>query len=165
MKETFERELTSARPPAPVMADLLDVERVASWVSILAEVREEEPLSRYRGVLEDRLGPFRLRADLHIDVAVAERSITLRASGTDRQVGARLTLEGRLDVREDSTGCRVVLAGSYEVSGKAAQLGASSIRRKAAHIVDEFSTSLTRDVLSAAPADWAPDPAAPISPE
>lgn len=165
MKETFERQLTSARPPAPVMADLLDVERVASWVTILDEVHEQEPLSRYRGVLADRLGPFRLRADLDIDVAVAERSITLRASGTDRQMGARLTVEGRLDVREDGAGSRVILAGSYEVSGKAAQLGASSIRRKAAHIVDEFSTNLTRDVLSPVPDDWTPDHATPIPPE
>jgi carbon monoxide dehydrogenase subunit G len=165
MRETFRREFASTRPPAPVMADLLDVERVASWVSILSQVAEEQPLSRYRAVLEDRLGPFRLRADLAIDVTVADSSITLQATGTDRQVGSRLTVQGRLDVREDGAGCQVLLAGSYEVSGKAAQLGASSIRRKAAHIVDEFSTNLTRDVLAATPDDRTPDPAAPNSPE
>lgn len=147
MKESFEWQGAGASPPAKVMEVLLDVPRVASWVSILGDLREEEPLVRYRGVLEDRLGPFRLRADLEIQVEVAERSVALRASGSDRQVGASLVAEGRLDVEDDGEGSRVVVTGTYEISGKAAQLGASSIRRKANAIVDEFTASLTRDAL------------------
>lgn len=149
MKESFQRERTSAHPSDQVMTELVDVERVASWVSILHDVREETPLRRYRAVLEDRMGPFRLRADLEIDVQVTERAVTVRASGVDRQVGSRLTVDGRLDVEDSGTGSRVVIGGSYEVSGKAAQLGASMIRRKAVQLVDEFVANLDKDVLEA----------------
>lgn len=149
MKDSFRREYTSTRPADQIIAELMDVQRVASWVPILSDVREEERLSRYRGVLEDKLGPFRLRADLEIDVKVDEHRITLHAAGQDRQVGSRLVVDGTLEtIPGNAAGaCRVVVDGSYEVSGKAAQLGASSIRRKAAHLVEVFGENLRRETL------------------
>lgn len=162
MRESFHRDVPSARPGDTVMAELLDVERVAAWVAILTNVREEQHLSRYRATLEDRLGPFRLRADLEINVAVAERSITLRASGNDRQVGSRLVVDGRLDVNDEDSGSRVVVTGTYEVSGKAAQMGASSIRRKATHIVDQFTDNMTRDILDVGRKPFDAPPIRPI---
>lgn len=152
MRDSFRREYTSARSADQVLADLLDVERVASWVPILSDLREEERLARYRGVLEDRLGPFRLRADLQIDVRVEAQRITLHAAGQDRQVGSRLVVDGTLETLpgDEPGACRVIVDGSYEVSGKAAQLGASSIRRKATHLVDVFGDNLRRETLDAA---------------
>lgn len=85
MRQDLTRHIRIATPPAAVWAALLDFERVASWLSIVKEIREVKPMRRYTAVLEDRMGPFALRADLAVTVAAAEderRHVT--ASGEDR---------------------------------------------------------------------------------
>ena len=66
--QSFDRSVRGGLPPPKVWETLLDVHRVASWVSVLGELDELEPLRRYRAVLADRLGPFRLKADLDIEI-------------------------------------------------------------------------------------------------
>lgn len=119
----------------------MDVERVAGWVGLIGEVRELSPMSRYRAELTDRVGPFRLRADLDIRVREVEEGsrVVLEAEGEDRQVRSRLKLHLDLHVRdggEASTDLR--LEGRYEVTGRVATLGASMIRHKAEKILDRF---------------------------
>lgn len=148
MHQTFERRFEVAVSAEQVWTTIIDVERLVSWISILHSARELEPLAHYTATLEDRLGPFRLCADLDVTVtdSTALRAITVHAEGEDRQVGSRISVTGRL-VLDDAAGATAVsVSGEYEVTGKAASLGASSIRKKATTILDEFCGRATAEL-------------------
>lgn len=120
---------------------LLDVQTVAGWVGLIGQVKEVSPLSRYQAELSDRVGPFRLRADLQVNITGIEEgsAVVLEAEGEDRQVRSRIkvNLTMRLsDVDHNSTG--VEIKGRYEVTGRVATLGAALIRHKAEGILDRF---------------------------
>ena len=139
--QEFHREvvINLSRPQA--WATLLDVEVVAGWVGLVGEVKEVAPLSRYQAVLSDRVGPFRLRADLDIRIkGVEEESqVVLEAEGEDRQVRSRIRVDLALRLFEREDGATSVrIEGRYEVTGRVATLGASLIRHKADTILDEF---------------------------
>lgn len=140
MRETFTRGLEVPRAADEVWHTLLDVPRVASWITIVGAVEEVTPLERYRAVLEDRLGPFRLRADLDIRVTGLEpgRRVTARASGEDRQVASRIAIEATLTTQARPAGTAVALEGYFEVTGRVAALGAASIRKKAERVLEDF---------------------------
>jgi carbon monoxide dehydrogenase subunit G len=131
----------------PVSADagrawstLTDVPQLVEWVSIVEQAGVVTPLERYTAVLMDRLGPFKLRADLDIELRDVEvgRHVAMRAEGEDRQVGSRVVVTAHLDLIEDAHGCLVRAAGTYEVTGRVASMGSGTIRKKADKILDEF---------------------------
>lgn len=148
MKQEFHETLQLDAAPDAVWRVVGDVPTVLSWISIVGEVTEVEPNARYRVLLVDRLGPFKLRAD--VDVSVRERvegrSIRAGGDGEDRQVGSRLVIDVALDVAERDGGSELDVRGSYEVTGRPASLGAGSIRKKAGKILDEFFARAQREV-------------------
>lgn len=122
-------------------ATLTDVPLLVEWVSVVENASEVTPMERYTAVLMDRLGPFKLRADLDITLTDVEtgRHVTMRAEGEDRQVGSRVLVAAALDiVPAGSDGCVVRAAGTYEVTGRVATMGSATIRKKADKILDEF---------------------------
>jgi uncharacterized protein len=148
MHQTFDRRFEVAVAPTQVWTTITDVERLVSWISILHSARELEPLVKYTATLEDRLGPFRLRADLDVNVtdSVVARAITVQAEGEDRQVGSRISVVGTLSLDDADVGTAITVTGEYEVTGRAASLGASSIRKKANMILDEFCNCATTEL-------------------
>ena len=68
--EAFDQSFPIARSSSEGWEILVDVERVSGWVSIVRDVTEHEHLSHYSAVLEDRMGPFKLRADLEVTVRI-----------------------------------------------------------------------------------------------
>ena len=144
--EEFRRDLTIDLPRSQVWQVLMDVNRVAGWVELVGEVTELEPLVHYQAQLTDRVGPFRLRADLDIrikEIAEGER-VVLEAEGEDRQVRSRIKLALELLIRNSDQGStELALAGRYEVTGRVATLGASMIRHKAQKILDDFCAKAT----------------------
>jgi uncharacterized protein len=153
VRQEFQETVRLAGGRDAVWRTVGDIPTVLSWISIVGTAEEVEPGRRYRAVLEDRLGPFRLRADL--DIGVAERvegsSIHARGDGEDRQIGSRLIIDVTLALVEDGDITVVDVRGSYEVTGRPAALGAGSIRKKAAKILAEFFASAER-ALSGSPA-------------
>lgn len=138
---TFERDLLVRSDPDKCWAVVTDVPRLVSWVTILDQAEELTPLDRYRAVLMDRMGPFRLRADLDIAVSEVEvaRHIRVRANGEDRQVASRIGVDATLTLEpQEGEQTRIRAAGSYEVVGRVASLGSGMIKQKAAKIIDEF---------------------------
>ena len=57
MLQDFARTIRLDASPDAVWAAVLDVHRVASWLSIVRAVRDIDPPRRYAALLEDRLGP------------------------------------------------------------------------------------------------------------
>jgi carbon monoxide dehydrogenase subunit G len=138
---TFDRELAVSADRQQCWSVLTDVPSLVEWVSIVDDAHEIAPLEKYTAVLMDRLGPFKLRADLAIDVSevVAGEHIRVRASGEDRQVSSRIGIDAVLAIDQvDGGGSRVTVTGSYEVVGKVATMGAGMIRQKATKVLDEF---------------------------
>lgn len=146
--ESFQRILEVPTDTASVWEILTDVERVARWVSVIEEVEEVDHLDSYRAVLEDRLGPFRLRADLDVDVQglTEGESISFQADGEDRQMASRIRVEASMQLSASDGGTRIEVSGEYEVSGRVASLGTSTIRSKAAKILDDFFGSAEREL-------------------
>ena len=140
-RSEFRRELTVVASPEQSWKTLTDVPLLVSWVSIVEGATEIEPLGKYTAVLMDRLGPFKLRADLDIVVTALDegRSISFRASGEDRQVGSRLVIEATMDIEPAATeGSVARFAGFYEVTGRVASMGSGTINKKADKIMGEF---------------------------
>jgi carbon monoxide dehydrogenase subunit G len=139
MRQEFHETLTVAQPPGAVWAVVSRIPTVLSWISIVEQVEETAP-DRYRVVLADRLGPFKLRADLEVGVTerVEPRSIRAHGDGEDRQIGSRLIVDVALELGELAEGTQLDVSGSYEVTGRPAALGAGSIRKKAATILAQF---------------------------
>lgn len=137
----FERDITVSADRQRCWLVLTDVPQLVDWVSIVHDATEIARLEKYTAVLMDRLGPFRLRADLAIDVCevLPGEHIRVRANGEDRQVSSRIGIDAVLIIDElPDGGSRVGVTGSYEVVGKVAAMGAGMIRQKAAKVMDEF---------------------------
>ena len=127
---------------------LLDFAKVASWLAVVRDVREIEPLRRYTTVLEDRVGPFAMRADLSIDVDAdaAARSLHIRGAGEDRQIASRISATLDVTVRPESEGCALDVKGRYEITGRVATLGAGAIRKKGEKVLDDFFSNAEREL-------------------
>ena len=155
MLQDFAKTIRLVAGPDAVWDAVNDVRRVASWVSIVREVRDVEPPRRYAALLEDRLGPFAMRADLDITVERSEghiaetgdgRRMRVTASGEDRQVASRISATIELAVEPDGTGTSLAVTGKYEVTGKVATLGAGAIRKKGDKILQEFFDSAAKEL-------------------
>jgi carbon monoxide dehydrogenase subunit G len=144
----FTRTVTVPASPEAAWSTVTDVDRVAGWVTVVGSVDEIEPLSRYSAVLADRLGPFKLSADLDVSVIDMEapRSIAFLADGEDRQVASRIKIEAALTISPLTAGCQIDVTGRYEVTGRVANLGASMIRAKGEKILDEFVSKVETEV-------------------
>lgn len=144
----FERSLGVRSSPDQVWETITDPGTVAGWVDLVGGVEEIEHLSRYSATLTDRLGPFRLSADLDIRVTElqAPSRVTFVADGEDRQVSSRIKLEATLTVSSAENGSDLHVEGSYEVTGRVATLGASMIRTKGEAVLDDFFNSLSSEL-------------------
>jgi uncharacterized protein len=145
--QDFAKTIRVDAGPDTVWGAVNDVRRVASWVSIVREIRDVDPPRRYAALLEDRLGPFAMRADLDLTVERSNgRHMRVTASGEDRQVASRISATVELAVSPDGTGTALAVTGRYEVTGKVATLGAGAIRKKGDKILQEFFDSAAKEL-------------------
>lgn len=148
----FSRSMAVAADRHECWSTLTDVPRLVGWVDVVEDARELSPLETYTAVLLDRLGPFKLRADLDIRLTDVEvgRHIRVTAEGEDRQVRSRLSVAATLDIEEvDGGGSRVVVEGTYEVTGRVASMGSGTIRKKAERILDDFFSEVASTLREA----------------
>jgi len=136
----FDRSQLVAADPQQCWKVYTDVPRLVTWVSILDDAKEIAHLETYTAVLADRIGPFKLKADLGIEVSevVPGEHIRVQAAGEDRQVASRIAIDAVLTMEPQDAGTLVRAKGSYEVVGRVAAMGASMIVKKANKILDEF---------------------------
>jgi uncharacterized protein len=145
--QEFSKRITVTASPASVWAAMLDVRRVASWLSIVRDVRDVDPPRRYTALLEDRLGPFAMRADLDVTVETgADQTMRVAAAGEDRQVASRISASIDLGLSPSGAGTAIAATGRYEITGRIATLGSGAIRKKGDKILEEFFTNLGREL-------------------
>ncbi|MYB03551.1 MAG: hypothetical protein F4011_07700 [Acidimicrobiaceae bacterium] len=157
MREAVDREFVVEAARDEVWPRLLDVQAVASWLPIMHSVNEVSSGvtgidgSSFRAAFEDKVGPFTLRADLHIEVAGvrASEEVAIRARGEDRQIRSRIMIDAAARLSDAGPGqTRVRLSGSYEITGRVATLGAGVIRSKATKLIDTFCTNAATGLAS-----------------
>jgi uncharacterized protein len=150
--ELFEESISVQSPPTACWDLLLDVARVASWVTVVESVTERESLKSYDVILKDKFGPFRLLADMAVEVTDVNdgTSISLKGSGKDRQISTTLIVDATLVLRPEGEGTTLTVKGSYGVFGSVASMGAGTVKKKASAIVDQFF-SAARTELDAVP--------------
>jgi carbon monoxide dehydrogenase subunit G len=150
--QDFTKTIQLTTSPSVVWDALLDVRRVASWLSIVRDVRDVDPPRHYTALLEDRLGPFAMRADLEVAVeAGVDRRMHVAAAGEDRQVASRISATIDLAVEPHAEETVVTVTGRYEITGRIATLGSGAIRKKGDKILEEFFTNLGRELGAADP--------------
>lgn len=153
MLQEFAKTIRLDASPDAVWAAVNDVHRVTSWISIVREVRDVDPPRRYAALLEDRLGPFAMRADLDLTVDIREgRQLRVSAAGEDRQVASRIAATIDLAVEPDGAGTSLAVTGRYEVTGRVATLGAGAIRKKGDRILQEFFDNASKELGGRGPA-------------
>ncbi|MFI6348629.1 CoxG family protein [Streptomyces sp. NPDC050560] len=151
----FEFDETVSLAAAPEVAwDLMtDVPRLTRWISVVHDARELEPLRHYTAVIQDKVGMFKLRAELDITLTGVDegKRVVAHAEGQDRQVGSRITVDAEvlLEAAEDGTATDVRVHGRYAITGNAATLGSSAIRRKGDKVVKEFFQHLGSETRAA----------------
>lgn len=148
--EQFARTINVTSSVDEAWKVLTDAERIVSWVEIIHSVTEIEHLKSYTAILEDRVGPFRLRADLTISATVADGGhvIELSASGQDRSVGSQLRINARLAVEGRDGGSVVEVSGDYAVTGRVASMGGNVVRKKGDAAIDQFVSKATAELGS-----------------
>ena len=147
MLQDFTKTIRLDASPDAVWVAVRDVHRVASWLSIVREVRDVDPPRRYAALLEDRVGPFAMRADLDLTVETrAPRGLHVSAAGEDRQVASRIAATIDLAVDPDGAGTSLKVTGKYEVTGKVATLAAGAIRKKGDKILEEFFDKAAKEL-------------------
>lgn len=141
---TFDRTIRVQAGSGEVWRVITNVPLVASWVTVVDDVHEHEALVRYDAVLADRVGPFKLSADLDVEVkrVDAPYAIEVAADGEDRQVASRIQIGATVALDADESGTAIHVSGQYEVTGRVATLGASMIKSKGEKILDEFFGAL-----------------------
>jgi len=150
--ESFSRTLATTSDAGTCWAVLTDVSRVAGWVTVVGEVNEIEPLAKYSTVLMDKVGPFKLKADLDIKVPEVEapHRIRITAAGEDRQVASRIAIDATLEIKDAGPGgAEVDVSGSYSVTGRVASMASSQVKRKADKILEEFFTQAGQELGTA----------------
>ena len=148
--EKVERTVLVDADPGRAWEVLTDVGEFTGWVGIVHSVKEIEYLKSYTAVLEDKVGPFSLRADLSVSVEVAAegRAIRVEASGRDRAVNSKIDIEGTLTLSgQPSGGTELSVRGSYQVTGRVATMGAGIVRKKGDMAIEQFMTG-ARQALS-----------------
>jgi carbon monoxide dehydrogenase subunit G len=120
---------------------LWDVPRLAACIPGATEVRTIEDGKRYAAVVGERVGPFRVRFPLEIEVLDVEPPLRLRARAGGRDVNVdglvKVDIDVSLTVVEGGTALR--LCAEIAVLGKLGTLGHSVIVRKGTEIVDRFA--------------------------
>jgi carbon monoxide dehydrogenase subunit G len=149
---TFDRTVDAPGSAESIWELITDVQRLVSWISVIHNAIEIEPLARYSAVIQDKVGMFKLNADLSVrftEVHHDERIIA-RAVGKDRQLGTRITIDGEVSLAPGPTSTSVRVSGSYAITGNAATLGSSAIKRKGDKVLEEFFANLEADLSALA---------------
>ena len=137
-------DLELPAPPSRVWTVLTDVRRVAACIPGCEDVVEEAPLERYRAVMKQRVGPFRLEVPLEIRVeeVTAPERVRARASGRDRTTGTAVNATLTVTLAAAGAGSRLAIATDLHVVGRLATLGYPMIRKRADENFAEFATRL-----------------------
>jgi uncharacterized protein len=132
--------------PRQVIWDLLwDVPRVVSCLPGCEAAEAIEPYRQYQAVIQEKVGPFKIRLPLHIDVVTHQppERLVAKAHGRDGKLQSHINIELDLTlVALEPHVTALNIQADVAVLGKLGTLGHSVIVRKGHDIVAQFATAL-----------------------
>jgi carbon monoxide dehydrogenase subunit G len=141
----FEKQVSVDVPRQAVWDFLWDMARLTPCIPGCAGVETIAPYQRYQATVQDRVGPFKVRVPLAIEVltATAPERLVARASGKDTTVQSLVKVEVDLSLRETvPTSTLLQFSAEVTVFGKLGTLGHSIIVRRGEAIIDQFATAV-----------------------
>jgi carbon monoxide dehydrogenase subunit G len=145
----FEKQVTVDAPRQNVWDFLWDVSRLAACIPGCETAEEIEPYQRYQATIREKVGPFRVKVPLVIEVLenTAPERLVARANGKDTVVQSHVKVELDLALIEMSPQVtQLQLTADVAVLGKLGTLGHSIIVRKGDEIVGQFATALRAEL-------------------
>jgi carbon monoxide dehydrogenase subunit G len=141
----FEKQVSVDVPRQAVWDFLWDMARLTPCIPGCAGVEAIEPSQRYQATVQDRVGPFKVRVPLEIEVlaATAPERLMARASGKDTTVQSLVKIAVDLTLRETApTSTLLQFSADVTVFGKLGTLGHSIIVRRGEAIIEQFATAI-----------------------
>ena len=145
----FDQRIEVKASPDRVWALLWEVDRVARCLPGCQEVQMVEAQKKYSVVVEQRVGQFKTRFNMDVDVVQFEegRSIRLLSKGQDKVLGASSKGELELTLEPLPSGGTILEIGAdISVVGKIATFGQAIIKRKAQQVMDGFGAALAAEL-------------------
>ena len=145
-------DATLGASPEQLWKVLSDYRVVVACVPGCQTAEELAPLARYRALMKQQLGPFRLSVPLDLEFTSNQegRSISVKATGRDPMTGTSVSAHASIGLAAgegDST--RLTVNVTLNIGGRLATLGHSVVRQRASSNFEEFSRRL-RAVLEKA---------------
>jgi len=144
----FENQIAINAPRETVWKFIWDVDRFIACVPGCKEARTVEEGKVYTAVMEEKIGPFRVKFPMKIEVQNSDPPATIRAraSGNDSKIGSLMKIELDAKLEEQGPGTLLSLVVNVEVLGKLAALGHSMIKRKADQVMAEFVEAIRKNL-------------------
>ena len=141
----FEKDVQIEAPRQAIWDFIWDVPRVVTCIPGCEAAETLAPFERYQATVQEKVGPFKIRLPLDIEVVAqqAPQRLTAKANGRDGKVQSHVKIELDLSLdalQPDVTVLRV--QADIAVLGKLGTLGHSVIVRKGNDIVGRFATAL-----------------------
>jgi carbon monoxide dehydrogenase subunit G len=147
----FTKDIEVSRAPERVWGFLWDVERVAKCLPGCEDARTVIPRQRYAAVVAERVGPFKVRFPLEIEVLEFDegRRLKAQAAGRDSAIGSSLRTTIELELEPRGQGSVIHIVFDAAVLGRLGTLGQGMIERKADQIMEGFAAALRQALESA----------------
>jgi carbon monoxide dehydrogenase subunit G len=141
----FEKHITVAASRQTVWDFLWDVPRLTACIPGCEQAATVEPYKRYQATVQDRVGPFKVKVPLEIEVldAAAPERLVAVATGRDPVMQSRLKVE--LDLALDASDAQTTMLHfrtDVTVMGKLGTLGHSVIVRRGDAVIEAFATAI-----------------------
>lgn len=135
-------------PPEKVWDVLWDIERIARCLPGCQEAKTVVPHEHYEAIVQERVGPFKVKFPLDIRVLESEAPsrIKAQANGKDSAMGSSMKVTFELVLSATPTGSRIDLAADAAILGKLGSLGQGIIAKKADAIITEFAEAIHREI-------------------
>lgn len=142
MQFTMSMDLAAA--PEETWSVLTDVKRISECIPGCENVQEIERLAVYKATVKQKIGPFKLEvpADILVDEADEPTRVRMRAAGSDKFTGTRLSVVMDVTLVPENKGTKLKVDAQIEVNGRLATLGMPMIKRRAEQNFQEFKSRL-----------------------
>lgn len=140
----FDNHFTVSAPPDTVYRFMLNAREVAPCVPG-AQITEEIDEHHFKGTAKVKVGPVQMtyRGELEMQPDAAERTIVLRARGTEARGGGGASGTVTTQIKgSPSGGTDVEIHSQIDVSGRAAQFGRGLMQDVATKLIKEFAQCL-----------------------
>jgi uncharacterized protein len=145
----FEKQITIHAPRTVVWDFLWDISRLTSCIPGCQAAETVESYAHYQATVQEKVGPFRVKVPLDIDILERKspERLLARAHGRDSVVQSHVKVELALALTEvDPQRTALQVQADVVVLGKLGTLGHSVIVRKGEEIFDQFATALQAEI-------------------